>query len=137
MVSFWGEVRWGRREIATEFLYVSNFHLCLQSSRLLQKNPPCPFIVSGSMEHGLPNGFWLQNRPQTLSWPMVSAWAVDIDMAFTWAAGPWIPAWHYRQHRPWTSTWSLVVTQNMNINMASGGSTHHRHPCSPWPQHGP
>jgi hypothetical protein len=71
---FVGGMGWGRREVVTEFLHISCFQLCLQSSVPLQKKSPCPFVVSGSIDHGIPHGFWLQHRSQTPSWPLVLAW---------------------------------------------------------------
>ena len=55
-----GGMGWGRREVVTEFLHISCFQLCLQSSVPLQKKSPCPFVVSGSIDHGIPHGLWHQ-----------------------------------------------------------------------------
>lgn len=104
---FW----WVKRGCCRSLVFLTFSTVSLHSLKPLQKKlPSLPFIVSGSMDHGLPCGFWWQHRQRTSIW---------------------------RQHRPWPSTWPLV-TWTMDIHKASGCSTdhghHHDHQQQHWPQ---
>lgn len=98
-----------------------------------------PFTVSGSVDHGLPHGFWQQHRSQTSMWPLTAAWPMDINIASGGSTDhrhpccPWLQQDHGHQHglrwqhRPHTSTWPSVTTQTTVTNMAQEGNTSHGH----------
>ena len=87
-----------------------------------------------TMDHGIPHGFWQQNGPQTPTWLLASACAMNLIVVSchnTDHGHQHSPLQHspLPQHRPWTSIglWtpvqSLVATQSTDIHMALGCSS--------------
>lgn len=93
------------------------------------------FIVSRSMDHGLPHSLWHQNVPQTC----IAVQTTDFNMASGGSTGYLYQHGLRQQHRAQTSTWFSVVTWVTDMNtipsysritnpdITLGGSMDHRH----------
>lgn len=81
-------------------------------------------LVSSKGQHG----YRWQHRPRTSTWPLLVAWAKDIN------TNCWLRQNHgFCALPPGPPSWPSAAAQTANINMASGGSTgsshQHGHPC--------
>jgi hypothetical protein len=96
------------------------------------KEASLPFTVSGSVDHGLPQHFWLQY-----------GLSISINQhGFTWQPRQWTSPWisvvrrdrpqlgHKLRHQPWQQHWpqtSTAAAQAIHINIISSSSQGHGH----------
>lgn len=95
-----------------------------------------PFILSGSMNHGLLIAFW---RQQTLTKNifMASDSSIDISMISNGSTDNEYQLVPQPQQGLWTPPWPLAAEQATNINMASVDNTGHRNQHGLGRQQGP
>jgi hypothetical protein len=98
------------------FLFIFNCESAVINTNA--KESSLLFTVNSSVDHGLPYGMWLQNRPQSSVWLYVTAQTTPIPMAFSdsmshkYQHGPRPQMGHghhngsWRLHGPQMSTWS-------------------------------
>lgn len=134
--------RWGRCSVVTETFYASLSQIWLCSYQYHCKEASLLFIVSRSMNNGLPHGLLWQHRPWPSTSPFVAAWTTEAIMVLRGSTSQRHQHDLQRQHRPWTSTWPSVVTRATDTTWSPGHSriTDTKMALSdymdPWHQHG-